>query len=208
LCAWKSPAGFRARREILSTSEIDYFPFHRFRTASPRQCHLCDSKDILRRLIRQKKGCHKEHTEHKVSREIVFVPYVFFVADLAFPDRSSPPCQKKLEFRPNSGTHREGLSVVSESWSPKKLPLYEEGDPARSGVYSARRMLQRGEYHSRKERSSFIYKFFPPYGLEQTLCKKNTTLKYLDLFKVRAFQIISIELLEDLMFVTLRNTLI
>ncbi len=59
--------------------------------------HKCGkvSEGILRRLIRRKKGCHKEHLGHKVLREIVFVPFVFFMADLAFPNHGSPPWEKK-----------------------------------------------------------------------------------------------------------------
>jgi len=61
----------------LEKRRIDGFPFHRMRTTSPRQCHSYDSKGILRRLIRQKKDCHKEHKGTKYPGKLSLCPWIF-----------------------------------------------------------------------------------------------------------------------------------
>lgn len=81
---------------------IDGFPFHRFRTTSPRQRQSWHPEGILRRLIRRNKGGHKEHKEHIVFRKFFFVPFVFFVADLASPITDPRHGKKRPVFRMNA----------------------------------------------------------------------------------------------------------
>jgi hypothetical protein len=69
---------------------VDGFPFHQIRTTPLRQRHSRDTEGILRRLIRRKQGRRKVHKGRKVFRKTVFVPYVFFVADMRKATRQIP----------------------------------------------------------------------------------------------------------------------